>query len=316
MSYFFFAIHSLLSTQALAHSAHSHAEQAQATLDFWTAWTFSPLVLISLVGLSFIYFYGWRGMRKRRSAQLQAATWQAYAFVLAIVILLIALISPVAGFSEVLGSMHMLQHTLILMVAAPLMAMASPRHIAMWSVPAAYWRTEWKFRHWAQTWGLVRLVRPFTIWLLYSLILWIWHLPILYEAALADPWIHDFQHISFFAASFFFWKMIFDPFARFRLYPGVGLAYIFVSTIHSMALGLLMTFAPRVWYFPYLQSAPLYGLSALEDQQIAGLIMWMPAGISYVAAAVYVSFKLVNPNSAKENRAPLAKVIDIRTRFS
>jgi putative membrane protein len=135
-----------------------------------------------------------------------------------------------------------------------------------------------------------------SIFWLYTVTLWIWHIPVLYESALSNSLVHDLQHLSFFFTSYLFWILILDPFAKKTLKPEISLVYLFVSSIHAMVLGVLMALSPRVWYEPYLKTAPLLGWDSLQDQQLAGLIMWMPAGISYLLAAIYMFAKILRPS--------------------
>jgi cytochrome c oxidase assembly factor CtaG len=136
-------------------------------------------------------------------------------------------------------------------------------------------------------------VRPFLAWIIYTLTLFLWHLPKFYGAALKNEWIHDLQHIMFFVTAYYFWKVIFDPFRK-KMTGIVAILYPFVASIHGILLGAFMTFSPKVWYQHYAQTAPLYGFTALEDQQIAGLIMWMPAGITYILASLFLVYRSIS----------------------
>jgi putative membrane protein len=109
-------------------------------------------------------------------------------------------------------------------------------------------------------------------------------LPGLFEAALADPWLHWLEHASFLAtAALFWWAMLGRP-ARAHGY-GLSVACLFVTLLHSSLLGTLLTLSPRLWYAP-APGAAAWGLSPLEDQQLAGLIMWIPGGALYTLAAL------------------------------
>jgi putative membrane protein len=116
---------------------------------------------------------------------------------------------------------------------------------------------------------------------LHAIALWIWHIPALYQAALRSDYIHGVQHFFFFVtASLFWWALIHGRYGRVGY--GIAVLYVFVTTLHSGILGALLTFSSRVWY-PYYQRAGLaWGIDPVEDQQLAGLIMWVPAGIILV----------------------------------
>lgn len=250
-------------------------------------------------------------MRARKSDRFQISKWHAYSFALGILASFAALVSPIDSISDILGSVHMIQHTLLMMVAAPLMAAGAPAHIAKWGLPARFWQS-WRVlkRRLRTRFALLThmpdgIRRPAIIWTLYSVTLWLWHLPSLYQAALENQIIHDIQHLAFFITSFLFWRILIDPVGyrdkvRKNLNPGAGVLYLFVASLHAMILGVFMAVSPSVWYPLYSERTTQYGLSALIDQQIAGYIMWMPAGITYVIVAAYLVIRLINASSVSQ----------------
>jgi putative membrane protein len=112
--------------------------------------------------------------------------------------------------------------------------------------------------------------------LLSALALWLWHVPWLFNQTLDNDWIHAAQHTTFLATAFLFWWPLVN--CASGLGYGGGLAYVFTTALHTSILGALLTFAPRPWYSAYLRTAPIWHLTAMEDQQLGGLIMWIPAG--------------------------------------
>lgn len=243
-----------------------------------------PHVWAGLAVFCALYALGRREAPKNTSSRTSLV-----AFAAGMASLALALLSPIDYYSEALAWVHMLQHTLILMVAAPLIAMAGPEFYGIYLLPSPRGR--------ARAGDLIKLFnktatkaarwkRPLAALLLYAAVLWIWHIPKFYEEALANGLLHDFQHLGFFAASFFFWRIVLYPFAK-TAPPPAAFLYLFVSMIHAMALGALMALSPAAWYAPYKETAPGFGLTPLEDQQLAGFIMWMPAGLSFIAAALY-----------------------------
>src|SRR5205085_10982078 len=126
---------------------------------------------------------------------------------------------------------------------------------------------------------------PLLAWALYAAALWVWHAPAFYETALRSRAIHDLQHLCFLGTAFLFWRVLLDPVRRLRLSRGAGVLYLFTTCLQSGALGIYLTLSPRLWY-PTYALAPAWGLSPLEDQQLAGLIMWVPGCLAYAVAAL------------------------------
>ena len=120
---------------------------------------------------------------------------------------------------------------------------------------------------------------------LHTTALWIWHIPALYEAALAHEWVHAVQHLSFFGTGLLFWWVLAHGHYG-RAGYGAAVLFVFATALHSGFLGALITLSPRIWYEPYADAPSTSGLSPLEDQQIAGLIMWVPASVVFSGAAL------------------------------
>jgi cytochrome c2 len=186
----------------------------------------------------------------------------------------------------------MFQHLLLILVAAPLIVFAAPSSLIAWGLPKK-WRKMagqwWHRRVLLQRTGYT-LSLPGTAWVLHSVALWIWHSPGLYQRALEHEGIHALEHASFFGTALLFWWVLarFAGLGRPRAasQAGAGVLYIFSISVSSGLFAALITFAPSVWYPVYTATAPAWGLSALEDQQLAGVIMWIPMGIVYLAAAM------------------------------
>jgi cytochrome c oxidase assembly factor CtaG len=127
---------------------------------------------------------------------------------------------------------------------------------------------------------------PSSAFALYGLALWIWHVPALYDKALEHEAVHVAEHLSFFGTAALFWWGIVHG-RQGRSGYGAGVVYLFVTAVHGGVLGALLTVSPRVWYAPYLLHHPA-GLTPLEDQQLAGLLMWVPAGLAFAAGALWL----------------------------
>jgi putative membrane protein len=192
-----------------------------------------------------------------------------------------ALLSPLDEWSETLFVAHMAQHELLMVVAAPLIALSSPLVALLWACPApARRRLIDVVRRPAVVTGWAVLTAPPTVWILHAVALWIWHLPSLYDAALEHEEVHAIQHLCFFmTAALFWWSLVRGRYGRVGY--GAAVLYLFATSLHSGVLGALIAFSPDVWYPLYASNSGAWGLTPLEDQQLAGLLMWVPAGLVF-----------------------------------
>jgi putative membrane protein len=127
-------------------------------------------------------------------------------------------------------------------------------------------------------------------WVLHALALWLWHLPVFFQAALLSPLVHILQHTCFFGSALAYWWSVFG---RARTPKGSAIASLFTTTLHTSVLGALLTFAPWPWYAA--EGGRAFGLSALEDQQLGGLIMWVPGGLAYMMAGLLLVHRWLAP---------------------
>jgi putative membrane protein len=249
--------------------------------EWWAGWNLDPTLLLNVAFIAYLYQ---RGVERlwRAGIGRGVAWWQVACFAAGILTLLGALASPLDALSGELSAAHMVQHMLVMNLAMPLLVLGSPALVLLHGVPAAYRKPLGR--------ALNRLDPPAPVvpWLLYATALWVWHLPPLYEAALRHSVVHDAQHATFAVAAFMFWRATLAPNTTRRLGPALAVAYLFTTSIHATVLGVFMTLAPYPWYPTYEGRTDPWGLTALEDQQLAGLIMWMPACLAYAVAAAGV----------------------------
>jgi cytochrome c oxidase assembly factor CtaG len=205
-------------------------------------------------------------------------------FALGWITLGLALESPLHEWSERLLSAHMIQHELLMIVAAPLLAASRVGYAVSWTLPGG-WR-----RRLGRAWHGVpgRTLRPLTVPVIafaaHLLARLAWHVPRLYVAALADPWVHALQHATFLGTAWWFWSGVVRAESRHGGH-GAGVVMVFALGTLSGLLGALMAVSNRVWYGPYAAKAAGWW-TALDDQQLAGLLMWVPAGLGFSAAAL------------------------------
>jgi cytochrome c oxidase assembly factor CtaG/cytochrome c2 len=242
--------------------------------------------------LALAAFYGlavhnlWEAAGPGRGVTLRRVGW----FYLGWAVLAVALISPIDALGSALFAGHMTQHVLIMMAAAPLLALGAPAHIWLWLLPLAWrrelaqgWRRQPPLRSAAHTFG-----SPLAIWLASTLALWLWHLPQLYEAALVNDFVHGVEHLSFLLTAWLFWGVVVRPLGHGSRGAGVAVLLLFTAAMQSGVLGALITLAPSPWYTSYAATTAAWGLSPLADQQLAGVIMWVPAGTVYLAATLLI----------------------------
>jgi putative membrane protein len=245
-------------------------------------WDFDPIPTASVLATGALYVAGVSRLWMRAGWGCGVRPWQVGAFAAGWIALVVALLSPVATISDMLFSVHMTQHELLILVAAPLLVLGRPIVPSLWALTPR-WRPRvgaWaRNRYWAAAWNA--LTAPLVVWLLHGLALWVWHVPALYQAALANAAIHALEHMCYLmTACLFWWALIHGRYGR--LGYGMAVLFVFATAIHSEALGALLTFAPRVWYPVYAARSPADGLDALKDQQLGGLIMWIPFGIVFL----------------------------------
>lgn len=264
---------------ALAHTS-ADALGAEA------AWSFYPGVVWPLCLTGGLYWVGtlrvWRRAGHGRGVRRQ----QVACFWLGWTCLALALVSPLHWLGEHLFSAHMVEHEILMTLSAPLLVLARPGGAYLWGLPAA-WRPVLgglsRNPILAGLWTI--LTDPLGATVLHGVTIWTWHAPALFTAALAHEAIHWLQHLSFFVTALFFWWALLYGRARERGY-GAAIFYLFATGLHSGFLGILLTISRQPWYPADTSFVQGWGLTPLEDQQLAGLIMWVPGGFVYVIAAL------------------------------
>jgi putative membrane protein len=201
--------------------------------------------------------------------------------------LVLALASPLDRWADRSFGIHMVQHELLMVVAAPLLVLARPLEAWSWALPVAVTRAiaSWN-RGLIASWMWRAVTEPVGAWCVHALALWAWHWPAAFAAATANEGVHVLQHASFFVTALCFWWSVFGR--RGRPAGASAMASLLTTMLHTGALGALLTLAPSTWY-PTHAPSPL-GLSPLEEQQLGGLVMWLPGSLAYLAAGLWVAW--------------------------
>lgn len=266
----------------------SHAGAPLEPHDLLAAWHFDPLIVASLVVALILYLRGWRPGDGRRRAS---------AFVTALLLIAIALLSPIEAASGVLVSAHMVQHLLLVSLAAPLLAVSAPGAALLRGAPASARRGMVSMRRGLRVdVGRLRTLRhPTARWLLFVGTFWLWHASALYAAAVEHPLLHVAEHVTFLGTAVLVWTVIVGHPAT-RLPPFLGVIAVFGLALQSVLLSALLTFAPSPWYDPYADPPPAWGLDPLADQQLAGVIMWVPSGLVHTAIGIALITRWLHAN--------------------
>jgi putative membrane protein len=286
----------------LARSAHVHDGQPLAPHDLWSAWSFEPAVVIPLALTAWLYLRGISALWQSAGARRGVQPWEVGAFAAGWLILAIALVSPLHQLGGVLFSAHMAQHELLMVAAAPLLVLGRPIVPLLWALPMAWRRT-------AGAWSAIPPVRgawewltlPLVAWVLHTVAIWLWHAPALYQGTVSSDTIHTLQHVSFLGTALLFWWALLRG-RDGRLGRPAAVLYLFTTSVHTSLLGVLLAFSSRLWYPLYGSTTAVWGLTPLEDQQLAGLIMWVPAGIAYLIAALAIAASWLREPSPKTVR--------------
>lgn len=273
---------------ALAHAAgdaaHGAIEQA-----------FLVTLLAALMVGAFLYARGLITLWRKAGVGRGIRRGEAVNFVLGWAILAGSLLFPIDLWADRSFAVHMVQHELLMVVAAPLIVLGRPLEAWAWAMSGSTRR----FFVTAMKVPVLRAIGYVTTlslggWLLHALALWVWHLPTLFQAALVNPLVHILQHSCFFFSALAYWWTAFG--GRTRNPTGPAIASLFTTMLHTSALGALLTFAPSPWYVT--EGARAFGLSALEDQQLGGLIMWVPGGMAYLIAGLVIVRRWLAPPRA------------------
>jgi putative membrane protein len=265
--------------------AAAHVEPL-STASLWSAWN-SDWWLWLLIGASgWLYARGVHRLWRQAAPSTGVSRLQVWAFALGWSTLVLALLSPLDALGGALFCAHMVQHELLMIVAAPLLVLGHPLGPMVWALPPTWRKPAAALCRRTGLQAAVRaLSRPLCAWVVGGLALWVWHIPAWFDAALRNDGVHALQHLCFFVSALLFWWALFQPRARASRH-GLGVLYVFTTAVHSSMLGALLTFSGTPWYSAYAATAPGWGLTPLADQQLGGLIMWIPGGLIYLGVTL------------------------------
>ncbi len=271
---------------------------------FFLAWTFDPFVTTGLLAASTVYWWAWRKVRESGGAQ--PPNWWAWAYAGGIISLTFSLLGPLESYNEQLFSLHMTQHLVIMQISAPLLLLGRPVQLILRALPRRKTKTAVGFMYGKSNvrYAIIAITGPIAVFMLFNVNLGLWHLPNFYEAALENTWIHHLQHVLFAGFSVLYWWVIIDPVPRHHKLPeGWAIGSIFLSMMIGSGIGAILTLAGTVLYPFYGEVANPWGWSALLDQQIGGLIMWVGSFLLYAGVGIYLAAQFLQRDEANADKA-------------
>ncbi|MCP5093927.1 MAG: cytochrome c oxidase assembly protein [Chloroflexi bacterium] len=287
----------------------------KAILLSWN-WRLDVIFVLAFAGT--LYSWGWWRLRRRtfnarrgfhskrlhttRNKWRLAVRWRLVAYWFGLLFVALSLLSPIDVLGQQLFLMHMIQHLLLIMFAPPLLLVANPMPFILWGLPDKtrfvvgrflnfLLRKDAPFRN-----LLLSVTHPGFLWLFWVIALAGWHDPNLYNAALHYERVHDVEHLSFFLVSMLFWWNITGAGPRIHKQFGLiaRIVLVLAAVPPNMGLGVILAFVGQPVYSYYLSVPRLWGIDILTDQQIGGLIMWIPGSMMYLIAALILISRLLS----------------------
>jgi cytochrome c oxidase assembly factor CtaG len=256
-------------------------------------WTFAPIVLLALAAYLVIYVQRWR-VSRREGGPRAAPVGRLVSWVTGIVLLFVALVSPVDRLGEQMASFHMLQHLLLADLVPICLTVGLTKHILRPVTRRIQWieRKAGPFGH--PAFGVIA----------YATGMWVWHIPVMYEAALEHSFIHVLEHLTFAAVGLLYWWHLLSPIrSRLRL-GGLGPVLYMASTKIAVGLlGIVLAFSPEVLFDFYETGGTRWGLSALDDQRVAGVLMALEQSLVMGVALVYLFIRMLQESEEEDQRA-------------
>jgi len=257
-------------------------------------WSWRPEVALPLALAVVAYAVGWARLTLRSPHRLRPVATGRLAVALAGLVIIAVALLGLHGPAHERFVAHMLQHVLLMMIGVPLLLLANPLPAALWALPAgARGRAQTLLIRRSptrRTWDT--LTRMPAAWTLYAIVLWTWHVPAAYDAALASSWLHDLEHLTFALAAVVFWWPVIGPAPRPAVPPTAvaRVVYLVLATFSGSALGVLLAASPVALY---AYGEPPGALSPLEDQAWGGIVMWALGGAVDMAAILAVVARVV-----------------------
>jgi len=255
----------------------------------------------ALIVLALIYVRGWIHLRRFTDATIEG--WRASSFIVGLLVIWFAVSAPLGGFDHELLTAHMVQHLLLMTVAAPLVWLGAPFEPLLRGLPQQFAEgIHGSIFHWT---GIKRLgkalTHPAVCWLAAALTLVAWHIPAVFMFGMRSGMSHGIEQASFLVTGLLFWWPVIQPWPAVSRWPKWSIVlYLFFATLPCDILSGFLVFCDRVVYPAYFSSSHPFGLSPLQDQQCAGALMWTVVTIIYLGAGVILTAQLLSPYGSQE----------------
>lgn len=275
--------------------------QANLGLTFWlTQWNWDPAIIIGTVVMMILYLYAVGPLREKYFPGAEVKRSQMVFFLCGVYAIFFSLFSPLDKLGDsFLFSAHMVQHLILTIVGPPLMILGIPGWLVEPLLRKPLLFRVGKF-----------LTNPFVAFILFNVNFWMWHAPQLYDATLVNEQLHVLEHLTYIVLGVIFWWPVFSPLTEGwpRLPIGGQILYIFLGGMPSVLLGAGLTLTPPL-YEPYIYAPRVWGISPVVDQQLGGLIMWVPGNILYIVFASFLFIRWMQAQDARQ-RAEEARMYE------
>jgi putative membrane protein len=276
------------------------------------SWVLPVPVTLFLVITALVYLRGW--YRLHGLLPNVISVWRLAAFMSGLFALWIAVGSPLAAFDDELLSIHMIQHILLMAVAPPLILLGAPALPLLHGLPQIFVRSglglvlRWPPVQWVGH----MLTHPISCWLAATVTLIGWHSPAAFEFALRSDFWHEIEHACFFATSILFWWPVMQPWPSVARWPRWSIPlYLFIGMMANDALSAFLAFCDRVLYPSYAPGSPLFTISPLDDQALAGALMWVFGSFVYLIPAVVITLQMLSPRGSHSHNLSNTQEIEI-----
>jgi len=265
------------------------------------SWPIEPSVSVPVLLTGALYLRGWRALRRRMPERFDAR--RGAAFTAGLVVVLLAVAAPLDALAHRRLSAHMVQHLLLMMVAPPLLWMGAPVAPLVVALPR---RIRGAVVSGLSRPSLARMARwtlhPGVAWVAFALSFWFWHAPALYDLALRSDLWHHAEHVCFVASALLFWRPVIRPWPARTPWPRWAMIpYLLLAALQSMPLAAILTFADRIVYTAYAAYDAGQGVVALDDQALAGVIMWVPGSLPLLLPVLWLTLELSSPPGAAQS---------------